>query len=297
MTLLSLINKTEMKNTFIKSIFVAALFSGAVAGCVNSDDYDTPAEIGECTEPTLVANKTVAEISAAAVTSTPTLYTSTTTDVIEAYVTSNDERGNFFKSISLQTLVPEGQNPVGFSVAIDETSVFSKNFKPGNKVYVILNGLYTGKVDGSLKIGALFTNSSGVNSVGRIAESEYAAKIIASCQEVDESMLVRTMTIAEAKNDSNLNTLIELTDVQFVDVEVGEALYNSENDLGGATNRTLIDATGTIVFRTSSFATFSGNIIPNNSGRVRGVLTKFGSTFQFMARSADDIQLTNPRID
>ncbi len=280
-----------MKLNFLKTIFAAALFSGAVVGCVNNDDYDTPNEVSECIEPALVANKTVAQISAAA-TGSAVQYQSTTTDVIEAYVTSSDERGNFFKTISLQTMVPTGQNPVGFSVAVDETSLFAKGFKPGNKVYVILNDLYTAKVDGSLKIGALFNNT-----VGRIAEADYAAKIIPSCQVENESMLVRTMSIAQAKSDSNLNTLIELNNVQFVDEQIGSTLYSADNDLGGATNRTLIDANGnTIIFRTSSFATFSGATITGNSGKVRGVLTKFGSDYQFMARSGNDIQLTNPRI-
>ena len=38
-------------------------------------------------------------------------------------------------------------------------------------------------------------------------------------------------------------------------------------------------------------------MIPNNSGTIRGVLTKFGSDFQFMARSEDDINLTNDRLE
>ncbi|MBF0694502.1 MAG: hypothetical protein IR153_05550 [Flavobacterium sp.] len=280
-----------MKFNFFKTIFAAALFSGVVAGCVTSDDYDVPASVGECVEPALVANKTVAEINTVA-TGSAVEYTSPTTDVIEAYVTSNDERGNFFKTVSLQTLAPAGQAPIGFSVAIDETSLFGKGFKPGRKVYVVMNGLTFARVDGSLKIGAPFNGS-----VGRLAEADYVGKVVPSCQEVEESMLVRQMTLSQAKNNANLNTLIELTNVQFKDNEIGEALYSSDNDLGGATNRIIVDANGNeLIFRTSSFANFSGMTIPGNSGTIRGVMTKFGSDWQFMARAANDIQLTNPRL-
>ena len=64
--------------------------------CVNDDDYSAPQQ--DCVDPGLTANKTVAEVKAAA-TTTPTLYTAN--DVIEGYVTSNDEKGNFYKTVYL----------------------------------------------------------------------------------------------------------------------------------------------------------------------------------------------------
>lgn len=284
-----------MKINFIKSAFAAALISGLMAGCANDDHYDAPEM--ECVEPALTANKTVAEIEAMA-TSTPTEYVSATTDVIEGYVTSSDERGNFFKSVSLQTMPTDGSDPIGFSVAIDDTSLFGKRFKPGNKVYIKLNGLFFAMVDGSLKIGALF-DDDGEDIVGRIGKYDYADKAVPSCNAVSESELVRPMTIEQALSNDNINTLIELQNVQFKDDEVGLAYYdeNDEETIGGATNRILIDMYGNeIIFRTSSFANFSGNMISNKSGKIRGVLTKFGSDFQFLARAESDIMLTEDRL-
>jgi len=237
-----------MKLNLFKSVAVIALFSGVVSGCINDDTYSNPNL--ECVEPNLTANKTVAEIDAMA-TGAATQYTSASTDIIEAYVTSSDERGNFFKSVSMQTNPTDGSDPVGFSVAIDETSLFAKNFTPGRKVYVTLNDLYYAHVDGSLKIGALFEGN-----VGRISEFEYASKVVPACTSVDEDELVRTMTIAQALDDSNLNTLIELQNVQFKDEFVGGTYYDEtdeDNTAGGATNRLLIDNFGNeIIFRTSS---------------------------------------------
>ena len=284
-----------MKLNYIKSFAAVAIFSGLITGCANDDHYPAP-EL-ECIEPALTANKTVADLEAMA-TSIPTEYVSSTTDIIEGYVTSSDERGNFFKSVSLQTMPTDGSDPIGFSVAIDDTSLFGKRFKPGNKVYVKLNGLFFAMVDGSLKIGALF-DDDGEDIVGRISKYDYADKAVPSCNTVAESELVRPMTVAQALNNENINTLIELQNVQFKDDEVGLAYYdeNDEETIGGATNRILIDQYGNeIIFRTSSFANFSGNSISNKSGKIRGVLTKFGSDFQFMARAESDIMLTEDRL-
>lgn len=279
-----------MKINFFKPAVLSLATALLLTGCVNSDDYSVPANA--CTEPGLTANKTVASLNSSATTSV-TQYT--TDDVIEAYVVSSDERGNIFKTVYLQTLPADG-TPVGFSLAIDKTSLFSVNFYPGRKVYVKLKDLYYGKVNSSLAIGALYEGT-----VGRIAEYDYQNYIKPSCSEVSEETLVRTMTLSQALNDSNLNTLIELDGVQFDDSFVGGTYYDENdtaNTAGGSTNRALTDFSGNAVqFRTSSYANFSGDIIPGNSGKVRGILTKYGTTYQFLARSADDIKLTEARVD
>jgi hypothetical protein len=292
-----------MKIRFIKPAAFLAILAIWAYGCANSDDYGVPEEATECVEPNVTANATVAEIRDMA----PTVNTESTPPVlpaqflpangtvIEGYVTSSDEGGNFFKSISLQTMPTDGSDPIGFSVALDETTLFGKRFKPGNKVYIVMDSLYYGKVDGSLKIGALFEGS-----VGRIPTYKYAQSIIPSCTSVDEEQLVRTMSIDEAVSDENLNTLIDLQGVQFVDGNVGQTYYeeNDEETIGGATNRFLMDANGDeVIFRTSGFAIFAGGVIPGNSGTIRGVMTRFEDTYQFMVRYESDIMLDQPRID
>ncbi len=282
-----------MKISMIKTAFALAAMAALFTGCANNDDYESP--LTECVEPNITANKTVEEVADMA-TGFAVQWLPADNSIIEAYVTSNDERGNFFKSISLQTMPSDGSDPIGFSVAIDETTLFGRKFVPGRKVYVIMDSLYYARVDGSLKIGALFEGE-----VGRISIFDYEKSVIASCTQVDEDMLVREMTIAEALDDSNINTLIELQGVQFKDEFVGTTYYDEddeENTAGGATNRYLVDAAGNdIIFRTSSFANFSGNVVPDKSGKVRGVLTKFESDYQFVARAETDIMLTEPRID
>jgi len=288
-----------MKN-YIKTTAVIALLSATFTGCVTNDDFNVPATVTECVEPQVTANKTVAEV-VAATTSAVRQYAAD--DVIEAYVTSSDERGNFFKIVSLQTLPTDGTAPIGFSVAIDANTLFGHGFYPGRKVFLKLKDLYYAKVEGSAIYGAKYNGSTGdePDSVGRIAESDFKKSVLPSCSEISEEQLVRPLTITQALNDRNINTLIDLQGVQFADEFVGGTYYDESdtgNTAGGATNRLLSDAAGnSIVFRTSSFANFSGNVISGKKGTIRGILTKYAGTFQFVARYESDIRLTQDRVD
>ncbi|MNE23440.1 hypothetical protein D3C80_1166940 [compost metagenome] len=50
-----------------------------------------------------------------------------------------------------------------------------------------------------------------------------------------------------------------------------------------------------MIFRTSSFADFANNLVPDGSGTVKGVLTKFGSDYQLVARFEKDVMMTGTR--
>jgi len=288
-----------MKSIFRKSA-ILFLAIGVLAGCVNEDDYANPNL--DCVDPGLTANKSVADVKAAA-TSSPVLYESETQDIIEGYVTSNDEKGNFFKTVYLQTKPTDGSAPIGFSVPLDVTTMYGEGFIPGTKVYVKLNGLYTAVVDGILTIGQLYQPSpTDTPEIGRIAEFDFNKYVFPSCGErIDEDELVRQVSLSEAFNNAQLGTLIEIQNVQFSDGSVGRTFYDIDSG-GGATNHSIISASippsgNEGIVRFSSFASFADEIIPSGSGTIRGVLTKFGSTFQFMIRSTSDINMQGPRVD
>lgn len=274
---------------------------GFTVSCVNDDDYSAPNT--DCVDPGLTANTSVADVKAAA-TSAPVQYNPTGNNIIEGYVTSNDEKGNFYKVIYLQTKPTDGTDPIGFSVPIDLTTMWGEDFYPGKKVYIKLNGLYTAVVDGILSIGGLYQSSpTAAPEIGRIAETEWRNFVFPSCDDVDESELVRDVTIGQAYTNAVLGTLIEIDNVQFSDGSVGRKYYDVDSG-GGATNHTLVSASippvsfsGDGIIRFSSFASFIDMIVPGESGSIRGVMTKYGSDFQFMVRSESDINLSGPRVD
>jgi hypothetical protein len=276
-----------MKTTFFKPVIFTMLAAGMLASCINDDDYgivETP-----CVETDIQKNLEVSEVPASS--QVAAIPANLQDRVIEAYVTSSDRGGNFYKSISFQTL--DGSK--GFSVPVDVTSTFL-NFEPGRKVFIKLQGLYTDNYNG-IRIGDIYL-SSGQAQVGRLPEAKYRTSLVRSCTVVNEEELVRPMTITQALNDANLNTLIDLQNVQFEDGAVGRRYYDNTDQVGGATNHDLIDATGArIIFRTSSFAEYAPKRVPEGSGTVRGVLTKFGSDYQFIARTEADVMLDGERFE
>jgi len=116
-----------------------------------------------CTE-TLTANATYAEVK--------NLYVDQTLQIqddfiIEGYVISSDEAGNFFSTLYLQD---RAVNPTeGFQIEIDlrDSHLF---YSVGSKIYIKLKGLYLGRSKGVFKLGATFTSFGNV-SVGRLPAS------------------------------------------------------------------------------------------------------------------------------
>ncbi|MEO7978948.1 DUF5689 domain-containing protein [Flavobacterium sp.] len=271
-----------MKNNY-KSLF-ALLFILLFCNC--NDDITIPKL--ECTQPDFTINRNVEEVlKTATITATKYVYD----DVIEAYVVSSDENGNFFKTIYFQTLATENNPAIGFSVSVDATNTYV-DYRVGNKVYIKLKDQFTDLFYGGMRIGSLYEGNSGAASVGRISQNDYKKVLHASCTMVEENKLVNQVTIEEALNESNLNTLIELSDVQFTESALGRHYFEEANNVGGATNWNLRDKSGNqIIFRTSSFADFSASLVPEGSGKVRGILTKYGSDYQLMARSEKDVAM------
>ena len=96
----------------IKLVLTTAIFATLVS-CVNSDYYNVPDLSGDCSD--LAPSKTVQNIASIS-TSTVQQYSTTADDIIEAYVVSSDEGGNFYKSISMVST----DGAKGFSVPIDD---------------------------------------------------------------------------------------------------------------------------------------------------------------------------------
>lgn len=273
-----------MKSTFLKSIFIVAATAGLLTSCVNDDDYATPTL--ECNEPGLTANKTVQEILTQAI-ATPVEYTAD--DIIEARVVSSDRGGNFYKQIYLNSL----DGNIGFVVQVNATDLFT-DYGVGRKIYIKLKGLYTQVRSNTLQIGALYQGN-----VGQIPAQDYDKFLFRSCDVVSEETLVQPITLSQV-NDSYIGKLVELQNVQFTDASLNQTYYNSANvDGGGQTLTYITDSeaeTLSVPFRTGSFAEYAGTPVSQNNGKIRGILTKFNSTYQFVSRYASDIRLDSARI-
>lgn len=270
-------------------LLLSVAFIASLTSCVNGDDYGTPEF--ECVS--ITKTKEVADVTnTATAAAKPYTTDETVVDYIEAYVTSSDEGGNFYKSISMMSL--DGLK--GFSMPVDSYNLYTE-YEPGRKVTIKLDkNVYYNKQHGSTVIGASFNGG-----VGRLSGIQYQDVILRSCEKVDENTIVKNLTIAQAKNDANINMLIEFDDVQFADTSIGKTYFDKTlNPVATftATNHNLRDANGnTIIVRFSQFATFADKQVALGNGKLRGVLTKYNSDYQFMVRTEKDIQLTGERVD
>jgi hypothetical protein len=275
-----------MKNKFLIFFFSISLL--LFLGCNN--EVEIPKL--KCTQPDLAVNQSVQKVKDLSG-SVPKQYNYN--DIIEAYVVSSDEGGNFFKSISFQTLATDKVPATGFSIPVDVSNTYI-DFRIGNKVYIKVKNQFTDLYFGGLRIGSLYVSNAGDPTIGRVSQNDYKNVLNASCTVIEESLLVKSISIEEALNDDKLNTLVELTDVQFTEEAIGRHYFEESNNVGGSTNWNLRDKTGNqIIFRTSSYASFADHIVPEGSGKVRGILTKFGSDYQLMIRSEKDLVMNGKR--
>ena len=275
-----------MKNI---KLIVTTVILATLSSCVNGDDYGVPDLSNDCV--TIVKTKEVSDITnSATATTVPYTTSETVVDYIEAYVTSSDEGGNFYKSISMMSL--DGLK--GFSMPVDNYNLYTE-FEPGRKVTIKLDkNRYFNKQNGSTVIGSSYNAS-----VGRVSGVEYKNVILRSCTDVNENDIKKNLTISAAKNDQYLNMLIEFNAVQFTDASLGKKYYDATlNSFGGATNHEISDQFGNkVILRVSEFATFASNAVPSQNGKIRGVMTKYNSDYQFMIRTLKDVDLINNRLD
>ena len=278
----NVMRKTYKFLTLTLISMVALTFSS----CVQDDDYNIPTV--EISEPSITANTTISIIK--------DMYAGNLVDfdeannggelIIEGYVVSNDEAGNFYKVLIIQD-APE--NPTAaIQLDVDVTSLYAQ-YKPGRKVYVKLNGLGMDEMNGVLHIGAIEGTS-----VGRISAINYDEFIIRSSE---VATLTPKVIAPDQFNDSYINMLVQIDDMQLRSEEIGQPYGYADNTY--SVNRYLkscVDDSQTIL-RNSGFASFKGQEFPQGRGSIVAVFSKYNSDYQLFIRDTEDVMFDNNRCD
>ncbi len=287
-----------MKNT-IKNIFLASLSFGLVTSCVK-ETYDVPVQ-DECVNPGLAKTKEVANLYTMSPSDGSALVYSNIVngqevpDYIEAIVISSDEGGNFYKSMYLQPV--DGSK--GFNLSVEIVNAYTKKLQPGKKVFVKLNGLAYANPTSYGRGLILGAPPTAQYAVDRILEADYKKIIFPSCDTYNEDDIINKITLAQAtSSDKYLNTLVEIDDVQFV---VDGGYYDPNRTDNFDSSIYISNGTGQLAVRTSRYANFAGYNTPSGRGKIRGVLTKYGTgtnPYQIILRTERDTKkMTNPRVD
>lgn len=275
-----------MKNIFKNSVALV-LISTLFTSCVD-DSFNTPVEAA-CVSPSLTKTKEVAAIYALATNATK-IYTDD--DAIEAYVISSDEGGNFYKSMYFQPT----DGTKGFNFSVDEVNVYTKNLQPGKKVFLKLKDLAYANPT-SFGRGLIFgAPPTDIFAVDRLSGLSYKNFLIPTCEVVNEDDIVHHLTLAQASSDTYLNTLVEIDEVQFSDEAAG-GTYDSDRTDNFDSSIFVTNGPNSLTVRTSRFANFAGFKVPLGKGKIRGVLSRYNSTYQIVLRTERDVDMPNQRVD
>lgn len=256
-----------------RNISLPLIASLALFACER--DYDAPLLTEpEYTGPT--ANITISELrtqNAAATENAPIIITKN--QVLKAVITGNDESGNIFKKIYLQ------DETGAIEMEVDQSSVY--NYYPvGQTVYVDLNGLSISVFGGEQQLG----HPEGYNY--RTPWEDFQKHVSKDGWEDPNSVkpiVLDDISTINTAPDTYKFKLIQFTGVTFQNG--GKGIFAPEDGYG---EEYITDSHGnTIMVRTSNYASFAGNGLPEGKGNVTGILGRYNGTWQFTLRTASDV--------
>jgi len=259
---------------------LSILMTIVLAACIRSDDWELPSS--GC-KANLKANTTFQNVY--------DLYQGSTLKiledlVLEGYVISSDESGNFFNSLHIQD---KASNPTkGIQIEMDLRDSYLR-FSPGDKVYIHLKGLYLGRTKAIFKLGSAYT-SFGNLILGRIPTHAISKHIYKSCDK--EYLLAPLITTVQDLEFQNANTLITIESIEFSEEELGES-YAEEEEMS---TRILIDCNDRqLLLLNSGYADFSQELLPEGMGSITGIYYPENDLPQLIVRSQADLNFNKER--
>lgn len=257
----------------LRNISLPLIASLALFACER--DYDAPL----LTEPEYTgpaANITISELrteNAAAAEDAPIIITKD--QVLKAVITGNDESGNIFKKIYLQ------DETGAIEMEVDQSSVY--NYYPvGQTVYVDLNGLSISVYGNEQQLGhpeGYLFRTPWEDFEKHVSKDGWANP------ENAKPVVIDDISTINAAPDNYKFKLVQFTGVTFQNG--GKGIFAPEDGYG---EENITDSHGnTIMIRTSNYASFAGNKLPEGKGNVTGILGRFKGTWQLTLRTANDV--------
>lgn len=281
--------------TIFKSLLYFSFAGLLLTGCAKNDDFSVPNVDYNCEEPNLHVNKTIGELQGI-VTETLTDYTED--DVVSGYVISSDRGGNFYREI----YIVDEANTFSALVRADIKGSYAR-YPLGSKIYIKLQGTKIQRNNGMFVIGDKDTRPGKDRYISYMGDPAYKKHVIKGCARITDEDLAKkyttTVTLKEAtETDKYLGKLITITDVQFKEQFRGKTFYDPTNITNSATENEIESkdpVSAKVIFRAvEQSSAFANEKVPNGSGTMTGVMTKFQSTYQFIPRFWEDLKLDQP---
>ncbi|MHA6279171.1 DUF5689 domain-containing protein [Salinimicrobium sp. CAU 1759] len=261
------------------------------AGCAPEDDHETSGAVADLA---LETNIDLEAVLGRFYQDQDKILTFEEDLVMEAYVVSSDEAGNFYKELIVQNTK---HNPTaGVTIKLNMNSYYQfYNF--GRKIYINLKGLSVGNVNGVAALGV----GEG-NRVINIPQPRISYHLTRSAEVAE---IVPKIITASEFSDELENIYVQINNVQFNKLLVDSnniATYAAESNDEYDGERLLESCSGDFPFilSTSTYADFSGLKLPAGSGNIRGILTRdyFDDFYTVYVNYPGDVNLNqNSRCD
>ena len=212
---------------------------------------------------------------------------------IKGVVTGNDYAGNIYQQIPVQD--ETGALVVGVSA-----SALHGFLPEGQEILIDLKDLYIGGYGEQCQIGSVYTSpNTGKTGIGRmdrytwqkhfrlIGEAD-VAKADALAEDFDPSKMTDASYM-----EANAGKLMTIRKVSFLNADGKSVFAPADGSVAltsNCANRALKEySSKNIVVRTSTYADFAQEIIPEGTKDIKGIFTRYYDTWQILLRSTDDI--------
>lgn len=207
----------------------------------------------------------------------------TDTITITGIVVANDISGNMYKEMTIM------DSTGGLKIAINQGSLYTE-FRLGQRVFIECKGLWVGKYGGYMQLGGSYNGG-----IGQMTWETAKAHVFRHDWPVPTHPLLTPTVVSMdvVASEANMGQLITLENVHFSPVE-GEVCCPAAADGSTQTlSKTLTSSTNagrTITVRLSSASNFANKKLPSGNGNLTGILSLFGTTYQFTPRDSMDFE-------
>lgn len=288
------------KFKYIAMAFAALLFASCMGDSyADPDDTETikvpvsPYGNNKLTEDNVI---TIAQLKSdyAKNIASNTAFTKIDKDIkIKGYVTGNDIGGNLYQEVSVQ-------DETGALLVCINAGGLHGYLTPGQQILIDLKDLYIGGYGKQPEIGGIYTNlKTGATSIGKMDRPTWQQhyKLIgeSDAKNVEPIEFDLSKVSDAAYMEENAGKLMVLKKVSFKEAD-GKTVFAPNDE---TTNRYLVDATtsknistSSLVVRTSGYAKFANQVLPEGAYNITGIFTRYNNTWQILLRDIDDLEQT-----
>lgn len=203
--------------------------------------------------------------------------------VISGIVVSTDEFGSCYKEIFIQ------DSTGGISIRTANSAYFHK-YRLGQRVFVNCKDLYLGCYIANNGSTGWYQLGLWGNGELQYLPTNYDQKHIFRSGIPEAVPAPKDITDASQITENDYHTLVRLVNCQFLDAN-GVNTYYDPSQGYSATSRNLQLQSGWkyVIVRTSQYADFALDVLPDGKVNVTGILTKYGDDYQLVIRDIKDV--------